>query len=213
MVRIARSPSPLEPGLMLLVVLLVAATCLVSPADDPKSKSKSKGSGESKAEGPKSKGSEARKGDESKSKSPDEKKAEEAAKRKDDAFKVAESYLVLLDKGKYAESWEAMTAEVRKGITRRKWVDALGKTRSPFGKLRSRKLNRIEMRATEVAERFDEAWVYTDLRTVEGVASSELVIVILQDGKDWTVSSYYIGDPGTFPKPQPEDKETKPPEK
>ena len=123
---------------------------------------------------------------------------------------MAEKYLVLLDKGKFGEGWDAMTDEVRKGITRRKWVDTLSKTRGPFGKLRGRQLNRVDMRATEVVEKLDEAWVYTDFRAMDGAASSELVIVVLENGKDWTVSSYYVGDPRSFPKPAVLDEVEKP---
>ena len=100
-----------------------------------------------------------------------------------------------------------MTAEVRKGITRRKWVDALGKTKATFGTLRGRKLNRVQMRATEYANKFDEAWVYTDFQTVDGETSRELIIVVLEGGKDWVVNSYFIGDPSKFPKPPAEEPE------
>jgi hypothetical protein len=207
--RVAGLPPRSGPNLILLVALIVASGSLASPADEPKPK----GSAPKKSETSKAKAKAkdpAAKADDSKPKTSDEKKAEEAAKQKDAALKVAEAYLVLLDKGKFGESWETMTAEVRKGITRRKWVDALGKTRTPYGRLQSRKLNRVQMRATEVAERLDEAWIYTDFRTLDGATSSELVVVCLEKGKDWVVSSYYIGDPDNFPKPPALEEEPKP---
>jgi len=210
MSRIAGRPSPLQPVWMLVVGLLVVSSSLGSPLDDPKPK---KSSSAKKSASSKSKDSKEEKPDESKPKTPDEKKAEEKAKQKDAALKVAETYIVMLDKGKYGESWETMTPEVKKGITRRKWVDSLGKTRGTYGDLQGRKLKKIDMRATEVAERFDEAWVYTNFQTLDGQVASELLIVVLLKGKDWTVSSYYIGDSANFPKPPAEEVDPKPAEK
>jgi hypothetical protein len=211
MSRIAGRPSPLQPVWMLIVGLIVASSSLGSPLDDPKPK-KTSGAKKAVASKSKSKDSES-KPDESKPKTEDEKKAEENAKKKDAALKVAEAYIVLLDKGKYGEAWETMTPEVKKGITRRKWFDGLGKTRGTYGDLQTRKLNRVQMRATEVAERLDEAWIYTDFRSLDGQAASELLVVVLLNGKDWTVNSYWIGDPANFPKPPAEEQEPKPADK
>jgi hypothetical protein len=141
------------------------------------------------------------------------KKIEAKARMKDAAFKAAESYLVLLDKGKFAESWEASSEDLRKGLQQRKWVEALNKTRRPFGRLRSRKLNRIELRGSEDPEKLDEAWVYSDLKSTSGLTTNELAIVTLEKGKDWKVSAYFIGDPDNFPKPLEDDDPPKPAEK
>jgi Protein of unknown function (DUF4019) len=202
--RIAGRPSPLYTVSMLIVALLVASNSSGSPGDDPAPKSKAKASTAKKAGASKSKtkdkDSEGSKPDDSKPKTPDEKKAEEKAKQKDAALKVAEAYIVLLDKGKYGESWDSMTAHVRKGITRRKWIDSLGKTRGTYGVLQGRKLKKMDLRATDVAEKFDEAWVYTEFQSVDGQSSSELLVLVLEKGKDWAVNSYWIGDPANFPK-------------
>jgi Protein of unknown function (DUF4019) len=209
MYRITGRPSPLPPVWMLVVGFLIASSSLGSPLDDPKPK---KTSSAKKAAASKSKDT-GSKPDDSKPKTSDEKKAEEKAKQKDAALKVAETYIVLLDKGKYGESWDTMTSEVKKGITRRKWVDTLGKTRGTYGDLQGRKLNKVDMRATEVAEKYDEAWVYTNFQSLDGQVASELLIVVLLKGKDWTVSSYYIGDPANFPKQPAEEAEPKPADK
>jgi len=204
MSRIAGRPSPIALIGMLTLALVVASNAPARPVDDPKPKT----SGSKKATKPAAKSKDPdKKPDDSKSKTEDEKKAEEKAKAKDAALKVAESYIVLLDKGKYGESWETMTPEVKKGITRRKWFDLLSKTRATYGDLQARKLKKVDLRATEVADRFDEVWIHTDFRTIDGQAASELLILVLLKGKDWTVSSYYIGDPATFPKPPAEEPE------
>jgi hypothetical protein len=184
--RSGRSPITLGPGLMLIVALLLVSTCLRSPADEPTPK-----------------GAEA-------AKAADPKKIEALAKKKDAALRVAESYLILVDRGKFAESWEIHTSDFRNGLPRQKWVDALNKTRRPFGRLQSRKLNRMEMRASENPERIDQAWIYSNLVFQSGWESGELVIVYFEKNKDWKVSHYFIGNPETFLKPPEAEKETKP---
>ena len=181
--RSGKDSFPIDRVLMLIVAMVVAASGLGSRADEPASKGE------------------------------DVKKAEEAAKLKEAALKAADSYLVLLDRGKYAESWDASAEDLRKGLPRGKWVDALTKTRRPFGRPRSRKLNRIEMRATEDPRRVDQAWVYSDLRTSSGESCGELAIVFFERGKEWKVSGYFIGDPATFPKLPAGEKDARPAEK
>ena len=139
--------------------------------------------------------------DEPASKSQDARKAEDASRSRL-ALKAAEPYLVLLDKGKYAESWQAAAVSLRKGLPQRKWVDALSKSRKPFGKLKSRKLDRIEMVATESPDRIDQAWIYSVLRFTSDESCSELAIVYLENGTEWKVSAYFIGNPENFPKPK-----------
>jgi len=168
---------------MLMVVMILGAACHRGEADEPASK-----------------GQEPR-------------KVEEAARSKDAALKAADKYLVLLDKGKYSESWEASAEDLRRGLSRRKWIDALTKTRKPFGKPERRKLNRIEMKPGENPQRIDHAWVYSDVLFETGEARGELVVVYLERGKDWRVAGYFVGEPETFPKPPAGEKQEKPAEK
>jgi Protein of unknown function (DUF4019) len=183
MSRSGRSSIMLGPGLISIVALLVVATCLRSPADEPTPK-----------------GTEV--------KAPDPKKIEAAAKHKDAALRTAEKYLVLVDKGKYAESWETHTSDLRNGLPRQKWVDALNKTRRPFGPLQRRKLNRMEMRATENPERLNQAWIYSNLEFQSGWNRAELVIIYFEKAKEWKVSGYFIGEPESLPKPPEAEKAT-----
>ena len=58
-------------------------------------------------------------------------KIAEKGPKLDDAVKAAEAYLDLLDKGKYAESWDAMSAVAHKATARAGWAETVGKVRSP----------------------------------------------------------------------------------
>ena len=119
-------------------------------------------------------------------------------------MKAAEAYLDLLDEGKYAESWDAMSAVAHEAIARAGWAENVGKVRTATGKLKGRKLKRLDLRATGAADRFNQAWFYAEFRAVGGETWSELVILTLEKGKDWKIDSYMIGDPTKIPQPPAE---------
>ena len=58
-------------------------------------------------------------------------KIAEKGPKLDDAVKAAEAYLDLLDKGKYAESWDSMSSGAHKAIARAGWAENVSKVRSP----------------------------------------------------------------------------------
>jgi hypothetical protein len=143
--------------------------------------------------------------DEPNSKRQDPRKVQENAMSKA-ALKAAGPYLALLDKEKYAESWQASAVSLRRSLTQRKWVDALKESRKPFGELESRKLDRVEMVAVEYPGRIDQAWIYNNVQFTSGETCCELAIVYLENGTRWKVSGYFIGNPDEFPKPKAADR-------
>ena len=116
-------------------------------------------------------------------------KIAEKGPKLDDAVKAAEAYLDLLDKGKYAESWDSMLSGAHKAIARAGWAESVSKVRTATGKLKGRKLKRLDLRATGAADRFDQAWLYAEVRAVGGETWSELVILSLEKDKDWKIDS------------------------
>ncbi len=143
------------------------------------------------------------KGQDAKAEKPANQKAKMAEKgpKLDETMKAAEAYLALLDQGKYAESWDAMSAVAHKAIARAGWAENVGKVRTATGKLKGRKLKRLDLRATGAADRFNQAWFYAEFRAVGGETWSELVILTLEKGKDWKIDTYVIGDPTKIPQP------------
>jgi RNA polymerase sigma factor (sigma-70 family) len=146
------------------------------------------------------------KGQDAKAEKPAKEKAKMAEKgpKLDETVKAAEAYLDLLDEGKYAESWDAMSAVAHEAIARAGWAENVGKVRAATGKLKGRKLKRLDLRATGAADRFNQAWFYAEFRAVGGETWSELVILTLEKGKDWKIDTYMIGDPTKIPKPPAE---------
>lgn len=133
--------------------------------------------------------------------------AEAVARRQ--AGRAAEGFLALVDQGKYSESYDAASSWFRKGITRRKWVDALTASRGPLGRVRGRRLDRVELRGMRTPDVLDQAWIYSNVQFGEGEPCPELTVVFIEDEGRWRMSAYFIGDPSTFPKPSPSKPEAK----
>jgi hypothetical protein len=105
----------------------------------------------------------------------------------------AESWLGLVDSGKYADSWDEASQLFKSAVTKDQWLDALGKARTPQGKVLSRKLKSATYTKTlpnapdgeYVAIQYD-----TDFEHKAG-ATETIVPMLDKDGK-WRVSGYFI---------------------
>ena len=60
------------------------------------------------------------------------------------AVKVSDAWLKLLDQGKYAESWTQSGSLFRNMVEKEKWVELMGKLRTPLGKLEARSVYVVE---------------------------------------------------------------------
>jgi hypothetical protein len=119
--------------------------------------------------------------------------ARAAESPEDAAQKAAESWLVLVDSGKYPESWDEAAALLKGAMTREQWTQALEGVRSPLGKLQSRKI-----KSRQYAEKLpgapDGKYVILQFDTVfEHKASAiETVTPMLDKDGFWRVSGYYL---------------------
>jgi hypothetical protein len=119
--------------------------------------------------------------------------ARAAESPEDAAQKAAESWLVLVDSGKYPESWDEAAALLKGAMTREQWTQALEGVRSPLGKLQSRKI-----KSRQYAEKLpgapDGKYVILQFDTVfEHKASAiETVTPMLDKDGSWRVSGYYL---------------------
>jgi hypothetical protein len=119
--------------------------------------------------------------------------ARAAESPEDAAQKAAESWLVLVDSGKYPESWDEAAALFKGAMTREQWTQTLKGVRSPLGKLQSRKI-----KSRQYAEKLpgapDGKYVILQFDTVfEHKASAiETVTPMLDKDGSWRVSGYYL---------------------
>lgn len=106
---------------------------------------------------------------------------------------AAESWLKVVDAGKYQASWEQAAKLFRGAVTREQWVQAAKGTRTPLGKLVSRKVKSREYReklpgapdGKYVVIQFDSAFEHK-------ASAVETVTPMLDPDGVWRVSGYYI---------------------
>ncbi len=113
--------------------------------------------------------------------------------REQAAQTTAEQWLALVDAGKYAESWDTMSADFKKTVSKRKWNSTVSEIRNPLGKVLARKLKSAEYTkdlpgAPEgefVVLKFETSFEHrpTAIETVTPILESDLL---------WRVSVYSV---------------------
>ncbi len=116
-----------------------------------------------------------------------EQSAEEAA------VASAQKWLSLVDKGKYAESWDEAAGYLKSVVTKQTWVESLQAYRKPLGKLISRKPISKQY-ATTLPGAPDGEYVVIQFETSfqNKQSAIETVTPMLDKDGTWRVSGYYI---------------------
>lgn len=106
---------------------------------------------------------------------------------------AARSWLLLVDQGKYAESWNEAAAYFKGAVTQDSWVQSVKGIRQPLGKNRSRKFISSKYTRTLPGAPDGEYVVFQCNTSFEKKkAAVETITPMLdRDGK-WRVSGYYI---------------------
>jgi hypothetical protein len=106
---------------------------------------------------------------------------------------AAESWLVLVDNGKYAESWNQAAAYFKAAVTQDQWQKMLTTTRTPLGKMLSRKLKSATYTRTLPGAPDGEYVILQFESSFEHKSSAiETVTPMLDQDGQWRVSGYFI---------------------
>ncbi len=109
------------------------------------------------------------------------------------AAAAATSWLQLTDAGNYAASWDEAAPIFKDAVPRERWVQALEGTRTPLGKVISRKLKSAEYTTTLPGAPDGQYVVIQFETTFENKASAiETVTPTLANDGTWRVSGYFI---------------------
>jgi Protein of unknown function (DUF4019) len=109
------------------------------------------------------------------------------------AIRSSEDWLVLLDSGRYPESWKDAAAAFRSAVTQEKWESAMKTTREPLGKLLTRRLDTAKYTTLLPGVPAGDYVVLLFESSFEHKAvAQETVIVSLEKDKVWRVAGYYI---------------------
>jgi flagellar biosynthesis protein FliP len=115
------------------------------------------------------------------------------AKPEQVAQQSADAWLVLVDSGKYAQSWDDAAQLFKNAVTKDQWQDALHATRDPLGKLVSRKLKSADYKTTLPGAPDGQYVVIQYETSFEHKPSAiETVTPMLDKDGKWRVSGYYI---------------------
>lgn len=116
-----------------------------------------------------------------------------AANPEDEAQKSAEQWLVLVDAGKYAESWQTAATYFKKAVAKDKWDASLGAVRQPLGELISRKLKSARYsKSLPGAPDGEYVVLQFDTSFSQKKEAVETVTPMLDKDGSWRVSGYFI---------------------
>ena len=109
------------------------------------------------------------------------------------ALAAATAWLMLIDNGKYGDSWEAAAAYFKGAVTKEDWLQTLVAVRKPLGVLISREV-RLKKYARSLPGAPDGEYVVIQFNTSFGNKKSaiETVTPMLESDGSWRVSGYYI---------------------
>ncbi len=112
----------------------------------------------------------------------------------------AEKWLILVDGGKYGQSWKEAAGYFRTAVKQEQWEQMLQGVRKPLGKLLSRKL-KSKSYTTSLPGAPDGEYVVVQFETSFENKKSAIETVSPVKDKDgkWRVSGYYINQPARRP--------------
>jgi hypothetical protein len=116
-----------------------------------------------------------------------------AGEKEQAAQQSADAWLVLVDSGKYVESWQQAAQYFKNAVTKEKWEGAMHGTREPLGKMLSRKLRSAQYTTSLPGAPDGEYVVIQYESSFEHKQSAvETVTAMLDKDGQWRVSGYFI---------------------
>jgi hypothetical protein len=109
------------------------------------------------------------------------------------AAAAAEKWLILVDEGKYAESWNQASDYFKQNVRQDQWEQALQGVRKPLGKLVSRQVAGASYK-TSLPGAPDGEYVVIEFKTSFENKKSSIETVTPKMDKDgvWRVCGYYL---------------------
>jgi hypothetical protein len=110
-----------------------------------------------------------------------------------DTQKVVDAYLVLIDQGKYGESWDVSSSMMKKTMPRNEWITVMNTIHKPLGAVKSRKIIDIGTAENPKGLPAGEYMVYY-YQTVFANKEKATELITLELGYDqiWRVLTYQV---------------------
>lgn len=114
----------------------------------------------------------------------------EAAKKA--AQPAAEAWLAGIDRGTYAESWDAASSVLQKALTKDAWIQTMAQVRRPLGKVKSRTLRGAQYSTALPGAPAGEYVVFQFDTTFETRGPSVETVTLMAEGGAWRSAGYFI---------------------
>lgn len=124
---------------------------------------------------------------------PTEEQKDIVAQKINDAVASAESWLVIIDSGKYMQSWGSAAQFFKDKVPDSQWETTLRQVREPLGQMTSREVANVQY-LTYIPGAPRGEFVVIQFKTVfsRKGESIETVTPMLEPDGTWKVSGYYI---------------------
>ena len=109
------------------------------------------------------------------------------------AQKAATEWLVLIDAGRYADSWTTAASTFKQAVTQEKWQDAVKTARDRMGPLKSRALKQATPAKNPPGAPAGDYVIFQYGSSFEGSdAATESVSTVLDTDGAWRVVGYFV---------------------
>jgi hypothetical protein len=109
------------------------------------------------------------------------------------AVAAAEKWLIVIDGGRYAESWKEAAEYFKAAVKQEQWEQSLIAVRKPLGKLISRKLkNKSYTTSLPGAPDGEYVVIQFDTSFENKKSAIETVTPMMDKDRKWRVSGYFI---------------------
>jgi hypothetical protein len=109
------------------------------------------------------------------------------------AQKAATEWLVLIDAGRYADSWTTAAAAFKQAVTQEKWLEAVKAARDRIGPLKSRALKQATPAKNPPGGPAGDYVIFQYGSSFEGTdAATETVSTMLDPDGTWRVVGYFV---------------------
>ncbi len=117
----------------------------------------------------------------------------QGAEKEKVAVAEAEQWLLLVDSGKYEQSWKEAAEYFRNAVSQNKWEQSLQAVRSPLGKLISREVkSTMYKKSLPGAPDGEYVIILFDTSFSNKKSAIETVTPMLEKDGSWRVTGYYI---------------------
>ncbi|HEY4285046.1 MAG TPA: DUF4019 domain-containing protein [Chthoniobacterales bacterium] len=115
-----------------------------------------------------------------------------AGERENEAEKSVQQWLLLIDRGKFEQSWDVAGAYLQHASTKDVWIRKMDSMRKPLGDVRSRKVKTSLYQEADQTLRADHVRIEFNSSFANKPTAVETATMELEKDGTWKIAGYYI---------------------